>query len=164
MNKSAQPRYSPAVHEAGHTIVAWAFGLKTRRMAVGINGDDTAGAAEIEDSSHLPIVDRIAICSAGADAQAMLDVPTHHLGPFMDMNEIRKLIEDYPEEEGESLRYAGYRRSKELLELHRPAVERLADLLTERRELNEVEIEQILKSNDQKGIEAGPEAEIGARF
>jgi ATP-dependent Zn protease len=136
--------YSTAVHEAGHVIVAWEFGLKTRRMAVGINGDPTAGEAEIQKNPDLPLVDRIAICSAGADAQEMCGVPTHLLGPFMDMNEIRELIEDYPDDEGEALRYAGCRRSKELLTLHRAAVERLARVLAERSELNEVEIEQIL--------------------
>jgi hypothetical protein len=72
------------------------------------------------------LVDRIAICSAGVDAQEMLDVPIHDLGAFMDMNAVRELVEDYPDDEGEALRYAGYRRSKELLELHRSTVERLA--------------------------------------
>jgi hypothetical protein len=113
-------------------------------MAVNFNGDPTAGKAEIEQNPELPIVDRIAICSAGADAQAMFEVPTHRLGPFMDMNEIRELIEHCPDDEGEALRYAGCRRSKELLELHRAKVERLAQVLAERSELNEVEIAQIL--------------------
>jgi hypothetical protein len=66
---ASQDRYGAAVHEAGHVVVAWALGLKTRKLAVGIDGDDAAGAAEIEESSHLPTVDQIAICSAGADAQ-----------------------------------------------------------------------------------------------
>jgi hypothetical protein len=60
------------------------------------------------------------------------------------MNAIRKLVEDYPDNEGEALRYAGYRRSKELLELHRAMVESFAQLLAERIELNQVEIEQFL--------------------
>jgi ATP-dependent Zn protease len=137
-----QDRYSAAVHEAGHTVVAWALKLKTRRMAIGINGDDAAGEAEIEANTHLSLVDRIAICSAGVDAQEMLDAPIHDLGAFMDMNAIRKLVEDYPDNEGEALRYAGYRRSKELLELHRAMVESLAQLLAECIELNQVEIEQ----------------------
>jgi hypothetical protein len=96
----------------------------------------------------LPPVDRIAICSAGVDAQRMLDAPIHDLGAFMDMNAIRELVEDYPNDEGEALRYAGYRRSKELLELHRAMVERLAQALAERAELNQIEIEQILLAND----------------
>jgi hypothetical protein len=73
-----QDRYSAAVQ------FAWALKLKTRRMAIGINGDDAAGEAEIEANIHLPLVDWIAICSAGVDAQEMLDSPIHDLGAFMD--------------------------------------------------------------------------------
>jgi ATP-dependent Zn protease len=144
---TGQDSYSTAVHEAGHVVVAWALGLKTRKMVVGINGDDSAGAAEIERSLHLPLIDRIAICSAGVDAQQMLKAPIHDLGAFMDMNEIRKLVEDYPDDQGDAHRYAGCLRSKELLEQHRATVERLAQVLAERSELNEVEIEQILTSD-----------------
>jgi ATP-dependent Zn protease len=144
---TSQDRYSAAVHEAGHVVVAWALGLKTRKMAVGINGDDAAGAAEIEESSHLPLVDQIAICSAGADAQRMLDAPTHDVAALSDMVKIANLVDDFAEDEGEALRYAGYRRSKELLELHRAKVERLAQALAERAELDQDAIEQILISN-----------------
>jgi ATP-dependent Zn protease len=144
---TSQDRYCAAVHEAGHAVVAWALGLKTRKMAVGINGDDAAGAAEIEDSEHLPLVDQIAICSAGADAQRMLDAPTHEIAAFSDMVKIGNLVDDLAEDEGETLRYAGYRRSKELLELHRGKVERIAHALAERTELDQVAIEQILISD-----------------
>jgi ATP-dependent Zn protease len=137
-------RYGTAVHEAGHAVVAFALGLRTRKMAVGIDGDDAAGAAEIEASTHLPLVDQIAICSAGADAQRMLEVPTHDIGAFLDMVEISRLVDGYTDDEGEAHRYAGYRRSKELLELHRARIERLAQVLAERTELNQIEIEQIL--------------------
>ena len=143
-----QDRYSAAVHEAGHVVVAWVLGLKTRKVTVGTGGDDTAGAAEIAASTRLLLVDRIAICSAGADAQRMLDAPIHDFGAIMDMNEIRELVEGYPDDEGEALRYEGYRRSKELLELHGAKVERFARILAERSELDGVEIEQILISND----------------
>jgi hypothetical protein len=115
-------------------------------MAIGINGDDTAGEACIGDNAHLPLIDQIAICSAGADAQEMFETPTHDLSAIMDMNSIRELVEDCPEKEGLALRYDGYRRSRELLELHRATVEHLAQVLAERSELNEVEIEQILIS------------------
>jgi HD-GYP domain-containing protein (c-di-GMP phosphodiesterase class II) len=74
----------------------------------------------------------------------MLGAPIHDLGAMMDMNGIQELVEDYPDDEGEAHRYAGYRRSKELLGLHRATVERLAQVLAERAELNQVEIEQIL--------------------
>ena len=136
-------RYGAAVHEAGHVVAAWALGLKTRRMAVGIAGDDAAGAAEIEESTHLPLVDQIAICSAGADAQRMLDAPTHEIAAFSDMVKIGNLVDDCAEDVGEALRYAGYQRSKELLELHRAKIERLAEALAERMELGRVLINPI---------------------
>jgi ATP-dependent Zn protease len=143
-----QDRYSTAVHEAGHAVVAWALKVKTRWMAIGTNGDDTAGNSRIDSNRHLPLVDRIAICSAGADAQAMFDVPSHDLGTIMDINAMEELLDDLPENEREIHRYAGYRRSKELLEFHRATVERLALELVERTELNQVEIEQILVAYD----------------
>jgi hypothetical protein len=139
---TSQDGYGAAVHEAGHVVVAWALGLKTRRMAVGIDGDDAAGAAEIEESTHLPLADQIAICSAGADAQSMLDAPTHEVAAFSDMVKIGNLVDDCAEDEGEALRYAGYRRSKELLELHRAKLERLAQALAERTELDQAAIDK----------------------
>jgi hypothetical protein len=137
-------RYGAAVHEAGHVVVAWTLGLKTRRVIIAIDGDDAAAAAEIEDSSHLPLVDQIAICSAGADAQRMLNAPIHDLGAFMDMNMIRELVEDLAETEGEALRYAGYRRSEKILERHRAKVEHLARELEAQTELDEDGIARIL--------------------
>lgn len=63
------------------------------------------------------------------------------------MVKIGNLIDRRSEDEGEALRYAGYRRSKELLKLHRAKVERLAQALAERTELDQAAIEQILISN-----------------
>jgi ATP-dependent Zn protease len=144
---ASQDRYSTAVHEAGHVVVAWALGLKTTKVAVGIGGDDAAGEAEIEETSHLPLVDQIAICSAGADAQRMFNAPMHDVAAFSDVVKIHNLVDDFAEDEGEALRYAGYRRSNELLELHRAKVERLAQALADRAELDRAEIEQILLSS-----------------
>jgi ATP-dependent Zn protease len=144
---TSQDRYGAAVHEAGHVVVAWALDVKARRMAIGINGDDAAGEADIDYNTHLPMVNQIAIFAAGADAQGMLDAPTNAIAATMDMNKIRKLVEDCPDDEGEALRYAGYRRSKELLERYRTQVERLAKALAERSELDQVAIEQLLIPN-----------------
>ena len=65
----------------------------------------------------------------------MLDAPTHEIAAFSDMVKIGNLVDDCAEDVGEALRYAGYRRSKELLELHRAKIERLAEALAERMEL-----------------------------
>jgi hypothetical protein len=110
-----QDRYGAAVHEAGHVVVAWALGLKTRKMVAGIGGDDAAGEAQIEEGPHLSLVDQIAICSAGADAQRLLDALTNGIAAFGDMVRIRNLVDNLADDEGEALRNAGYRRSRELL-------------------------------------------------
>jgi HD-GYP domain-containing protein (c-di-GMP phosphodiesterase class II) len=116
-------------------------------MLAGIDGDEAAGRADIENGAHLRLVDQIAIWSAGADAQRMLGAPTHDIAAFADMAGIGNLMDDLPEKEGEALRYAGYARSKELLELHREKVVRLAQLLADRTELNQDEIERVLTSD-----------------
>jgi hypothetical protein len=95
----------------------------------------------------LPLVDQIAICSAGIDAQRLLDAPTHENSALADMVRIRNLVDDLAEDKGELLRYAGYRRSQELLELHRATVGSLALALAERTELNQFEIDEILISD-----------------
>jgi hypothetical protein len=137
-------RYGAAVHEAGHVIVARAFGLKTRRMVAGIDGDDTAGRAEIEDGSHLPVIDQVAICSAGMDAQRLLEAATNEVAGFSDMVKIGNIVDGHDEAAAEDIRYAGYARSQELLELHRAVVERLAAALAEQGELDHDAIERIL--------------------
>ena len=55
------------------------------------------------------------------------------------------------EDEGEELRYAACRRLQELLDLHRAKVEGLARELAERRELDQVAIEQVLTAMADKG-------------
>jgi hypothetical protein len=141
---TSSDKYGTAVHEAGHVVVAWALGLKTKKMVAGIDGDETAGAAEIEANLNLPLVDQIALCSAGGDAQDMLGAPIHDIAAFADTIKIGNLVDDLSEDDAENLEDAGRRRSMEILELHRTKVERLAQLLAERTELNQVEIEQVL--------------------
>jgi hypothetical protein len=51
------------------------------------------------------MVDQIAICSAGADAQCVLDALTHGAAAFSDMVKIGNLVDDFAEDEGEALRY-----------------------------------------------------------
>ncbi|MCP3471652.1 hypothetical protein NLM33_15095 [Bradyrhizobium sp. CCGUVB1N3] len=123
--------YGCAVHEAGHAVVAWALGVRVRKIVVGVKGDETAGRAETDPANHLPLSDQIAICAAGSDAQFMLAAPTNDNAAMMDMTEIRELIEDCKEAEGDALRYEGFKRSRALLELHRTLVERLALALVE---------------------------------
>jgi hypothetical protein len=58
-----------AFHEAGHAVAAWSIGLLVRRIAIGIDGDDAKGTAEIEQKDSTALVDQIAMWVAGGIAQ-----------------------------------------------------------------------------------------------
>lgn len=72
-----QDRVGAAYHEAGHAVIASALGLSVGRMEIAINGDDAKGAAdiEIEGALLLPLVDQLAICAAGMEAQEVFEAP-----------------------------------------------------------------------------------------
>jgi hypothetical protein len=66
--------------------VAHALGLKVGRIRIAINGDPAKGATDIEeDQDHLPLLDRLAICVAGIDAQDLFEVESHAFSGMSDM-------------------------------------------------------------------------------
>jgi ATP-dependent Zn protease len=69
-------RRGAAYHEAGHAVVAWALGLQIGEIEIAIGGDDAKGNAEIENDEGLPLIDRLAICVAGMEAQDLFSAPT----------------------------------------------------------------------------------------
>jgi ATP-dependent Zn protease len=129
---SEEDRLGAAIHEAGHAVVAWALGLPVGEIAIGIDGDDAAGRSEIGDSTHLPIVDRIAVCIAGVEAQELFECHTHDLAGMSDFGKVIEMIEDdISEEESRKLRDAGAARARSFLNVHREQVSRLAAALVE---------------------------------
>jgi hypothetical protein len=76
-SRSAQDQRGAAFHEAGHAIVASALGLAIYRVEIAIDGDDAKGAADIQHNPKLCLVDQIAICAAGMEAQQLYAAPTH---------------------------------------------------------------------------------------
>ena len=75
-----EERRSTAIHEAGHVVVAWALDLPVGSMQIGCNGDDTAGRSEIDESARqLSLIDRIALCIAGVQAQLLFGCNTNPL-------------------------------------------------------------------------------------
>jgi ATP-dependent Zn protease len=64
-------RISTAYHEAGHAVVAWALGLPVAEVAIGKDGDDSAGRTNIEGTDdHLPLFDRVVVYLAGISRRA----------------------------------------------------------------------------------------------
>jgi hypothetical protein len=128
----ADERRETAIHEAGHAVVAWALGLKVRRMAIAVGGDLTAGEAGIEEKQSMSLVDRIALCAAGGMAQHTFKALTNKMPALSDMGKIGDLIAGRDLLIGSGLRQIGFKKSYELLHGHRDKVTRLADALARR--------------------------------
>jgi hypothetical protein len=126
-----QDRVGAAYHEAGHAVVASALGLSVGRMEIAINGDDAKGAAdiEIEGALLLPLVDQLAICAAGMEAQEAFETPTHDLAGCDDVGRMLELLYDYEEAEQREFIEAGHQRAHELIRLHSNTVVRVAQAL-----------------------------------
>ena len=113
-------------------------------MVIGITGDLVAGEADVEETPFMSLVDRIALCAAGGDAQELFDAPANDICAISDMLKIYDLIGGYSEAVGSGLRQIGDRKARELLEHHRDKVARLAEALAVRLELTETEITMLL--------------------
>ena len=73
---------STAVHEAGHAVVAWSFGLPVHSIRVTYSdAKGWHGGTDTDKPDHLSLVEQIAICAAGGIAEETFDCPTHELGP-----------------------------------------------------------------------------------
>jgi hypothetical protein len=106
-----EDRRGAAYHEAGHIVVAWALGLRVGAAAIGIDGDDAKGTADIDHDKPLPLVDKIAVCAAGVEAQHVFGIPTHYRAGAMDEAEIIKLTEHLDEKARRARRDEGYQRA-----------------------------------------------------
>jgi hypothetical protein len=98
-----------AYHEAGHAVVAWSLGLPVG--AVGVSDEDAIGSTQIGLSDHLPLIEQIAVCSAGIAAVEIFGHPIHELAGFKDHERIMRLIEVHgisEEGQGPALRKEGY--------------------------------------------------------
>jgi len=149
MAYEADHRKSTAIHEAGHAVVALGLGLKLGRIRIAIDGDPTKGRVEIEeDQDHLPLIDRLAICVAGIDAQDLFEVEGHAFSGMSDMERVDQLVgDDLSEREVLGFRNAGYGRAREILVRHLDEVEAVANALAEAGELDQQALEILLNGN-----------------
>jgi ATP-dependent Zn protease len=123
-------RFGTAIHEAGHAIVMWALGLTVGTIEIGIDGDDTRGKADLSTSDeHFPLIDRIAICYAGIEAQYVFDCPTHEGAGYGDHGKVVELLDGIPEPRAYQMREAGYARAHALILTHKAKLLRLAERL-----------------------------------
>jgi hypothetical protein len=143
-SKSVRDQRGVAFHEAGHVIAAAALGLAIGHVAIAVDGDDAKGAAEIEDSSKLSLVDQLAICAAGLEAQRLFAAPTHRGAGWGDHGDMIKLIGDLSEEKSRKVRFDRHQRAYNLLIRYAEQVERLANHLLTNKCLVHGELRNVL--------------------
>lgn len=140
-----EDRRGAAYHEAGHIAVAWALGLKIGAVAIGIDGDNSKGKSEIAHDKPLPLIDKIAVCAAGLEAQSVFGVPAHRYAGAMDEAKIIELTEDLDEKARLALRNEGYQRAHELIVAHAAKVDRIAKCLLADGSINQTNIRGLLE-------------------
>jgi ATP-dependent Zn protease len=123
-------RIGAAYHEAGHAVVAWALALELADIAIGIGGDDAAGATKIVGSDdHLTVFDRVVVNVAGLEAQEIFNAPTHEHAGLGDYATIIGILGDISDEESFKIRTAARERAREIVLANRLKVIRLAQHL-----------------------------------
>ncbi len=114
-------------------------------MEIGINGDDTAGKSEIADTGSLAMVDRIALCAAGLEAERLFGCEAmHEYAGWSDAAKMVEILEDLPFEEAKDIRFNGYDRAFQILDPERSLIERLAEPLAITGRLEEKDVRCLL--------------------
>jgi hypothetical protein len=121
-----------AYHEAGHVVVARFLGLPIGIVEI---EEDGSGRADIRDAEHLPLVDQIAICVAGIEAQELFNCPIHQHAALGDYLKVRELLAGLTDAESHEYRQAGYLRALEILKGRLPEIEALAHQLFHHRRI-----------------------------
>jgi hypothetical protein len=137
---------SAAVHEAGHAIVAWSFGLPLGAMW--IDAGDSGGETQIGCSDRLTLAEQIAVRCAGGIAQAIFECPGNEVATFKDNFEVMKLSEvhGYTEQSGAlAVRCQGCKIAEAILEANRKKTLALADQLVECGRIGACDVLRLIK-------------------
>jgi hypothetical protein len=119
-----------AYHEAGHVVVARFFGLTVGEVEI---GEDGSGRANISSAERLPLVDQIAVCVAGIEAQELFNCPVYEHAALGDYLKVRELVAGLTDAESYEYRQAGYLRALQILQSRLPEIEALAHQLFNQR-------------------------------
>lgn len=96
--QSVRDQRDASFHEAGHAVAAWLLGLAVGGVEIAIDDDDAKGVAHVQEAAHLDILDQLAICAAGMEAQKLFDAPTHEGAGWSDYGRMLELLDDDLEE------------------------------------------------------------------
>jgi archaellum biogenesis protein FlaJ (TadC family) len=125
-NTDRSVRQGAAVHEAGHAVAAWALGLAIRELRISNDGD---GTSRIENPTHLPLLQQIALAAAGMEAVELLQASPRPEAGLSDAAKILDLLQHWPEEEREHMQSRGHECARQILADHIDLLTRLSNAL-----------------------------------
>lgn len=125
---------STCVHEAGHAVVGWHYGLRIRKMRVD-NFVGNEGHSKISCARHRDLEDQVAIWLAGYEAVELWGCGHVPKGDSADQKQVRELLQsrgiDEHSRNGMAVRDDARRRSREVLKQHQAKIGQLASALME---------------------------------
>jgi hypothetical protein len=101
-------------------------------------GEDGSGRANISSAERLPLVDQIAVCVAGIEAQEFFNCPVHDHAALGDYLKVRELMAGLSNAESYEYRQAGYLRALQILKSRLPEIEELAHQLFRQRRVEPI--------------------------
>jgi hypothetical protein len=125
--KLHEVRVGAAYHEAGHVIVAYAFGLDV----AGIQIDDYGGggSSEIQNPKERSLIEQAALCLAGGAAQKQFKCLTNRNAMKEDWKTFREITEDETRAQQCGAKRAGYALACQIIVANANELKRLADFL-----------------------------------
>ena len=100
---------------------------------------------------ELSLIDRIALCIAGMEAQLLFGCESTHLhAGSSDFGKIIEMLDDLTEGDADTIRSKGYDRAAELLVCRRPLIERIAEQLAISGKLEQGEVLALLQEAEQQ--------------
>jgi hypothetical protein len=136
-----------ALHEAGHAVIAWSFGVTVG--CVHLDDAKQGGHAKIASIEHLERFEQIAQWLAGFEAEQAFKPPARKRGAAIDCGEVSRILrenetpEDEPE--GQVLREQGRQCAERRLRQHESKLRELARHLIEHRYIDRVEFEAMMQ-------------------
>jgi hypothetical protein len=139
-----------ALHEAGHAVVAWSFGVTVG--CIHLDLENKSGHTMVASTAHLQPFEQIAQCLAGFEAEQAFKPPAnqsragydryHHVPPILRAN---GTSDDEPK--GQELLRQGHICSEKRLHEHESKVRAVARHLVEHHYMDRVVFEAMMKEN-----------------
>jgi hypothetical protein len=129
-----------AFHEAGSAVVARYFGLRVIELE--IREDGTGNTETVGTTDDLPLIDRIAILSAGEASRTIFKCRSHALSVS---SQINALVEGLADDHRLQIRNAAYLRAIEIIKSNMPEVEWLAGRLIKQRRVEEAHLDEVVR-------------------